>query len=97
MNTTSSAPIQTGVWDLLSHPALQAILGVLVLMAVSFIAYQALAKLRGSTKEDGQLADLLQKNFEEMRSEGDISEAEFRKISASLNVVASSRIDRRES
>lgn len=97
MNTTSSAPIESGVWELLSHPALQAILGVLVLMAVSFIAYQALAKLRGSNKEDGQLTDLLQKNFEEMRSEGDISEAEFRKISASLNVVASSRNGRRES
>jgi hypothetical protein len=97
MNTTSSALIQTGVWDLLSHPALQAILGVLVLMAITLIAYRALAKLRGSTKEDGQLADLLQKNFEEMRSEGDISEAEFRKISASLDGVASSRNVRRES
>jgi uncharacterized membrane protein len=96
MNTTSSAPIQTGLWDVVSHPALQAILGVLILMAVSIVAVQSLAKLRGSTKSDGELADLLQKNFEEMRSEGDISEAEFRKISASLNVVASSRNDRRE-
>jgi uncharacterized membrane protein len=97
MNTTSSAPIQAGLWEVLSHPALQAILGILILMAVSVVAYQALAKLRGSTKDNGELADLLQKNFEEMRSEGDISEAEFRKISASLQVVASSRNHRRES
>ncbi len=84
MNTTSPVSNPSGAWEL----SFQAGLGVLVVLAISILAYYALAKLRGLNNEDSASTDLLQKNFEEMRSEGDISEAEFRKIRATLESVA---------
>jgi|LakMenEpi03Aug12_release.lakeMendotaPanAssembly.Ray.scaffolds.fasta_scaffold64327_4 hypothetical protein len=67
-----------------SDPVVQSVLGVLVLLIVSAIAVYYLAKLRDSNTETQQLDELLRKNFEEMRSEGDIDEQEFRKIKALL-------------
>ncbi|XZE17791.1 hypothetical protein SH449x_003070 [Pirellulaceae bacterium SH449] len=68
----------------LSQSVVQAILGILILLIVLIVAYYMLLKLRGSSIENIETLDLLKKNFEEMRSEGDISEAEYRRISASL-------------
>ncbi len=82
MNTTTNSSAGIVIGDWLLHPAFQALLGVLILLIVSFAAYCALAKLRGSTNQDHGLHEALQKNFEEMRSEGDISETEFRRISS---------------
>jgi len=67
-----------------SDPVVQSVLGVLVLLIVSAIAVYYLAKLRDSNTETQQLDELIRKNFEEMRSEGDIDEQEFRKIKALL-------------
>jgi uncharacterized membrane protein len=89
MNTTSTRAGSATIWNLLNNPTIQAALGVLIVLTVSAIAFHLLSKLRGSNNQDHSTADLLQKNFEEMRSGGDISEAEFRRISASLGQPAS--------
>lgn len=68
-----------------SDSVVQAVIGLVVLAIICGIAYFALAKLRDSNTEDVQLADVIQKNFEEMRSEGDIDDQEFRKIKALLS------------
>lgn len=70
--------------NFLSQSVVQAILGILILLIVSVVAYYTLLKLRGSSIDNTETLDLIRKNFEEMRSEGDISEAEYRRISASL-------------
>ena len=72
------------IWKLLSTPTFQAVLGVLILLAVCWLAIYVMARLRDSNTQDVPLHDLVQKNFEEMRSGGDISDAEFRKITTLL-------------
>lgn len=69
---------------LLSSPSVQAVLGILILMAVCSIAFYLLSKWRDSNTQDVPMDELMRKNFEEMRSEGDINEAEFRNISSLL-------------
>lgn len=74
----------TGIWNLLSSPTFQAVLGVLILLAVCWLAINVMARLRDSNTQDVPLHDLVQKNFEEMRSGGYISDVEFRKITSLL-------------
>ena len=68
----------------LSNPTLQASLGVLILLAVCWLAFYVMVRLRDSNARDIPLHDLVKKNFEEIRSGGDISDAEFRKITSLL-------------
>jgi hypothetical protein len=68
-----------------SDPIIQAVLGLLVLSLVTMIACLALSKLRDSNTKDRSITHLLEKNFEEMRSGGDIDELEFRKIKSLLS------------
>lgn len=84
MNTTGKNSFLESAMAFLSQSVVQAILGILILLIVSSVAYYMLLKLRGSSIENIETLDLLKKNFEEMRSVGDISEAEYRRISASL-------------
>ena len=72
------------IWTLLFTPTFQAVLGVLILLAVCWFAIYVMARLRDSNTQDVPLHDLVQKNFEEMRSGGDISDVEFRKITSLL-------------
>lgn len=51
------------------------------------LALYVLSKLRDSNTDNQQVDDLLRKNFEEMRSEGDIDDQEFRKIKLLLSGV----------
>lgn len=88
MNPTAADP--STVWSL----SFQAGIGILVIMTLCVVAYYFLAKLRGLTSKDSRTAELLQKNFEEMRIEGDISEAEFRKIRESLESVGAARFSK---
>jgi hypothetical protein len=85
--------------DLLSRSYVQAGLSLLALMIVSLAAYFLVVRLRDlSSKDRDQTADLL-KNFEEMRQEGDIDEAEFRNIQSLLKAnrqAASSTSDLKE-
>ena len=72
------------IWTLLFTPTFQAVLGILILLAVCWLAIYVMARLRDSNTQDVPLHDLVQKNFEEMRSGGDISDVEFRKITSLL-------------
>ncbi len=72
------------MWDWLSNPTVRAVLAVAVLMVVIYGGIQVLSRLRGLTSKPDTNTDDLAKNFEEMRLEGDIDEAELRKIKAVL-------------
>ena len=82
MNTAPKPASDIG-W-LLSNSTFQAVLGVLILLAVCWAAIYFMARLRESNTQDVPLDDLVRKNFEEMRSGGDISDAEFRKLTSLL-------------
>jgi len=82
MNTAANST--TWIWSLLSSPTFQSVLGVLILLTVCAFAISQLSKLRDSNTQDAPLDEMLRKNFEEMRSEGVINDAEFRNISSLL-------------
>jgi len=65
-------------------PVVQTITGVLVLVVVSLIALYGLSRLRSINAHNLQIDDIVRKNFEEMRTEGDLNDQEFRKIEALL-------------
>ncbi len=66
------------------HPTIPAILSILVLLVFVAVGRHVLGRVRRAINtDDTNAADLLG-NFEEMRREGDISEAEFRTINSVL-------------
>lgn len=81
------------MWDLLSQPVAQVVLAVAVLMTAVFLAFRVVGHLRPSTHKADTSAGELSKNFEEMQLEGDISEAELRRIKA---VIGGKPADRTE-
>lgn len=70
--------------DWLSLPTLQAVVGVVLLLAVIYGGLQAILALRPSTCKVDTCVDHLAQNFEEMRLEGDISDEELRNIRSVL-------------
>jgi hypothetical protein len=82
MNTAPNST--TWIWSLVSSSTFQSVLGILILLTVCGIAISLLSKLRDSNTQDAPLDEMLRKNFEEMRSEGVINEAEFRNIASLL-------------
>lgn len=70
------------MWDLLSKPTAQAIISVIVLMVVVFVAVKVVTRMRGLTRGSDISDNDLAENFEEMLAEGEIDEAELRKIRA---------------
>ncbi len=72
------------MWDWLSLPALQAVVAVVLLLAVIYSGLQALLALRPSTCKVVTNVEHLAQNFEEMRLEGDISDEELRNIKSVL-------------
>ncbi len=70
--------------------AVQAGLGVAVVLITGFVGYYVVRYLRGATSKDDTSAADLRLNFEEMRREGDISEAEFRTIQSVIGKTQSS-------
>ena len=72
------------MWDWLFIPTVQAVLGVVILSILIAAGFWLVSIYRDRATEDGlEPVDPLT-NFEEMLREGDISEAEFRTIKASL-------------
>ncbi len=69
---------------MLTTSVAHSVIGFLIVMVVSVSAYYLVAKLRDSNSNNHLDPETLQKNFEEMRSGGDIDEAEFRNIKALL-------------
>lgn len=70
--------------ELFNHPTVQAILAVAVLLIVVYLGIFVLTRLRPSTIKADMSVEDLSANFEEMRLEGDIDEAELRKIKSVL-------------
>ena len=70
--------------DLLSMPTVQVVLGVVVLCVLLASGFWLVSIFRDRATGDGSEAVDPMANFEEMYLEGDISEAEFRTIKASL-------------
>lgn len=63
---------------------MQAVLAVAILLAAAYAGFLVVNRLRPSTSKADTSAEDLAANFEEMRLEGDIDEAELRKIHAVL-------------
>lgn len=75
--------------EILQQPTVQAVLSVAIVLALIYAAIVVIGRLRPSTiKADTSVEDLAA-NFEEMRLEGDIDEAELRKIKAVLGKTSS--------
>ena len=68
----------------LGHPAVPAIISVVVLLAAAAISLHVVRRVRRVTNIDHTNAADLVRNFEEMRREGDINAAEFRTITSVL-------------
>lgn len=68
----------------------QAVSCVVVALVAGSVGYYVVKYLRGATSKDDTNAADLTLNFEEMRREGDISEAEFRTIQSVLGKTQSS-------
>lgn len=71
--------------EFLSTPTAQAVLSVSFLMIMMAVAYYVLRSFHGRSGQDQQPSEEWLTNFEEMRQEGDITEAEFRTIKTVLN------------
>ena len=72
------------LFDFVSQPVVQVVLAVAVLLAAGYLGFMVVARLRPSTNIADTSSDDFKANFEEMRLEGDISEAELRNIQAVL-------------
>lgn len=70
--------------DFLNQPVIQAALSLLILVVVTALGHQWVSRLRDLSRKSEDLTRETPAKFEEMRREGDISEAEFRKIEAVL-------------
>lgn len=70
--------------------SVQAGIGVAVVLVAGFVGYYVVRYLRGAILKDHTGTRDLTLNFEEMRREGDISEAEFRTIHSVLGKTQSS-------
>ena len=74
-----------GSWqEFFGDSFVQLTLGAIGLMVVSMFALYVLLRLRRINAHNLQIDAMVRKNFEEMRTEGDLDELEFRKIQALL-------------
>ncbi len=73
------------VLDFLMSSAGQAILMMIMLVIMIVLSLVVLKKFRDNTGDDVLRSDDLLLNFKEMRDQGDISEAEFRKLRTVLS------------
>lgn len=62
----------------------QLITGLGLLLGLLIVAVLVVQRFRGGTAERGSAAKELAANFEEMRSRGDITEADYRRIQSVL-------------
>jgi hypothetical protein len=70
------------LWQYVTSTPATATLSVLVVGTIALIAISLLLKWRESNKRDLNLTQSSLKDFEEMRLEGDLSDAEYRNITA---------------
>jgi uncharacterized membrane protein len=62
----------------------QLITGLALLLGLLIVAVLFVQKFRGGAAEKGSMAKELTANFKEMRSRGDITEADYRRIQSVL-------------
>lgn len=74
----------TAMWEVLGNPVVQVALSLTFLAVVVGLAYCWVSSLRDWSRKSENLTVEAMSNFEEMRREGDINEAEFRNIEAVL-------------
>jgi uncharacterized membrane protein len=84
------------VWNVLDSLPARAALSVVVVLAAVFVGYRVVEYLRGAISKDDTNDDELVRNFEEMRREGDINEAEFRTITSVLGKTQPSQLSGKE-
>jgi uncharacterized membrane protein len=82
-----------GLWEVLEHPAVMATLAVVVVMVIATIGYHIAQSLRPSTGTGDTNVDDLANNFAEMQREGDITDAELRRIKSVLGEPNQSKTD----
>jgi uncharacterized membrane protein len=70
--------------EFLQTPTAQVILSLAVLAILVVIGVYVVLRFRGFSDEDEQSANQTYTNFREMYEQGDISEAEFRKLKTAL-------------
>lgn len=68
----------------LDDPVVKTLIGIVLLVIVSLIALYGLSRLRSINAHNLQIEEALRRNFQEMRTEGDLDDQEFRKIEALL-------------
>jgi hypothetical protein len=81
------------MWEFASPSAWQATLSIAALMAVVYTGFHVAIRLRPTISKPDTSDAALAENFEEMRLEGDIDEAELRKIKAVLGRIQKSRAE----
>ena len=77
--------------DLIHSSAFQALLSVVSLLVVIFVAYRVIEAIRPSTSKDPMSDQDLASDFEEMQRGGDINTEELRSIRAVLGKTARDR------
>jgi len=72
------------MWEFLQTPTAQVIISLAVLAVLVVLGVYVVLRFRGFSDEDRQSARETYTNFREMHEQGDISEAEFRKLKTVL-------------
>ena len=68
------------------------VVGVVGLLGLLTVAWVVLEKLRGNTQQNEDSAGELLSNLQDLRQEGDISDAEYRTIKAVLGAKLQQRV-----
>lgn len=79
------------MWDLLSQPVVRVLLGLTILCPIVYFAAMVIKALRPATVTDDTSDDQLFGNFEEMLRDGDIDDAELRRIQAVIGTSQQAR------
>ena len=75
------SPFQVGVMlDFLQTPTGKVVISLSLLAILVVVGVYVILKVRGQMRDDHQSANNLMNNFREMYEQGDISDAEFRKL-----------------
>jgi len=79
--------------DFLTTPTAQAVLLIWALAVLVLVGFYLITKFRGQSGDDTPTANEMLTNFREMNLQGDIDEAEFRKIKTHMSQQLKSEVD----
>lgn len=72
------------VTEVFSHPAAAATLAVILVLGIAVVGYYIVRSMRPATRTADTNVESLVENFAEMQREGDITDAELRRIESVL-------------